>query len=334
LSYPRWDPAVDKPGQETAITVSFRTNGKVPIGGNVVMSLPASYHGTGTALSVSFTEPSSAAGTISGGYEEWKVTMQTAIPEDTIVSMEIQGLKTPEEEMKASQGKIYTTGIDGYAIDNRTLFVDSLTFGRNNLQSGHQYGAFCPNSCSRHGTCRNFGKCTCYHRPGTTDPAWIENDCSLRTCSKGKAWTDLASGNHKAHSVAECSMAGTCNRKSGQCECFAGYEGGACERSMCPNNCNGRGRCVTQEILAYEASKTYSEPWDAQKEAGCVCDLGARGPDCSLEECPTQSDPRFAKGNTFGRDCSGRGICDYSSGICQCFAGFYGTACQVKTEFG
>merc|ERR1711865_1332665 len=180
LSYPRWDPAVDKPGQETAITVSFRTNGKVPIGGNVVMSLPASYHGTGTALSVSFTEPSSAAGTISGGYEEWK----------------------------ASQGKIYTTGIDGYAIDNRTLFVDSLTFGRNNLQSGHQYGAFCPNSCSRHGTCRNFGKCTCYHRPGTTDPAWIENDCSLRTCSKGKAWTDLASGNHKAHSVAECSMAG------------------------------------------------------------------------------------------------------------------------------
>merc|ERR1711924_432644 len=59
--------------------------------------------------------------------------------------------------------------------------------------------------------------------------------------------------------------------------------------------------------------KTYSEPWDALKEVGCVCDLGARGPDCSLEECPSGSDVLLGKGNNFGRDCSGRGLCDYSS---------------------
>merc|ERR1712216_469168 len=55
--------------------------------------------------------------------------------------------------------------------------------------------------------------------------------------------------------------------------------------------------------------------WDANKHVGCVCDLGARGPDCSLEECPSGSDVLLGKGNNFGRDCSGRGICDYSSGL-------------------
>merc|ERR1719473_220761 len=64
-----------------------------------------------------------------------------------------------------------------------------------------------------------------------------------------------------------------CDRKTGECKCFDGYDGKACERTVCPSNCNGRGRCIKQEQLAYEASKTYSEPWDALKHVGCVCDL-------------------------------------------------------------
>merc|ERR1712182_25550 len=96
---------------------------------------------------------------------------------------------------------------------------------------------------------------------------------------------------------------GTCDRKTGECKCFDGYDGKACERATCPGNCNNRGRCVKQEQLAYEASKTYSSPWDANKHVGCVCDLGARGPDCSLEECPSGADVLLGKGNNFGRDC-------------------------------
>jgi hypothetical protein len=42
------------------------------------------------------------------------------------------------------------------------------------------------------------------------------------------------------------------------------------------------GVCFSQAQLATDAGRVYSTPWDAEKELGCVCDLGRRGPDCSL----------------------------------------------------
>ena len=39
-------------------------------------------------------------------------------------------------------------------------------------------------------------------------------------------------------------------------------------------------------------------------------------------------DPMKALGNEAGRDCSGRGLCDYNKGKCNCFAGYAGTQCQ------
>jgi hypothetical protein len=38
----------------------------------------------------------------------------------------------------------------------------------------------------------------------------------------------------------------------------------------------------SQFQLASDAGRVYSTPWDAEKQLGCVCDLGQRGPDCSL----------------------------------------------------
>ncbi len=80
----------------------------------------------------------------------------------------------------------------------------------------------------------------------------------------------------------ECSNKGICDRKSGECQCFPNYEGIACERTVCPNRCSDAGVCFTQKQLATEADRVYSTPWDAEKQVGCVCDLGRRGPDCSL----------------------------------------------------
>merc|ERR1712146_762742 len=47
---------------------------------------------------------------------------------------------------------------------------------------------------------------------------------------------------------------------------------------------------------------TYTDPWDADKHVGCICDLGYRGPDCSLQECPTGPDVMLGDGNSKGRD--------------------------------
>jgi hypothetical protein len=190
--------------------------------------------------------------------------------------------------------------------------------------------AYCPNGCSGHGSCGANDKCTCYNRPNG-DPAWMDHDCSKRTCPKDTAWVDVPTNENTAHASAECANRGLCDRKTGQCKCFPSYDGIACERTLCPNNCFNRGLCLTQKQLAVDAAETYSTPWDATKHVGCKCDAGFRGPDCSLQECPSGPDVMLGESASKGRDCSGRGLCDYSTGLCQCFSGFYGTKCESQT---
>jgi len=193
--------------------------------------------------------------------------------------------------------------------------------------------AYCPNGCSGHGSCGANDKCTCYARIDG-NPAWTEADCSGRTCPMSMAWVGEVVSANNAHPVVECSNKGICDRKTGECVCFPNYDGIACERTVCPSNCNEAGVCFTQQQLAQEAGRDYSKPWDANKHVGCVCDLGRRGPDCSLIECPSGPDVLKGPGNSMGRDCSGRGICDYSAGTCSCFMGYYGTKCEFQTILG
>ena len=146
---------------------------------------------------------------------------------------------------------------------------------------------------------------------------------------RGAAWVspDVVGAND-VHAISECSNRGTCNREVGKCNCHSNYEGIACERTICPNDCNDRGVCYSAKQLAEEVERTYSTPWDAEKQYGCVCDSGYRGYDCSLLECPSGPDILKGYGNEAGRDCSGRGLCDYETGECQCFRGYYGSRCQ------
>jgi len=145
-------------------------------------------------------------------------------------------------------------------------------------------------------------------------------DCSLRTCPRGKAISDSASADDDAHHLAECSNRGSCNRSTGQCKCDSMFEGSACERFMCPNDCSGRGRCVSAKNLArfrdpgelrssctsadvckdidcterdYSACmSTYTyETWEADNWYGCLCDHGYKGYDCSLRTCARGDDP-------------------------------------------
>lgn len=194
----------------------------------------------------------------------------------------------------------------------------------------HRMGGLCENHCSFHGTCEMNKNCNCF-KGLDGEAEWTGPDCSQRTCPKDFAWVGSVVGANNLHPWSECANKGLCDRKTGQCTCFAGYEGIACQRSVCPNECNFRGMCWPEKYLASKAGRTYSAPWDAMKEVGCLCDAGYRGPSCELQECPSGNDPLDGYGNEAGRDCSGRGLCDYGAGICGCFSGFFGTRCQYQT---
>ena len=117
--------------------------------------------------------------------------------------------------------------------------------------------------------------------------------------------------------------------------------------AVCPNSCSGHGTCQSQKQFFVDAAEVETgtnlkyDGWDATKIFGCKCEDGFRGPDCSLRECPSGEDPQggpslepfdsFGNGGNEYRDCSGRGLCDYSTGLCNCFKGFYGEDCSLQS---
>merc|ERR1719261_52113 len=320
--------------------------------------------------------------------------------------------------------------------------------------------AACPNSCSGHGTCNTMDQCTCFlewagnatetdaagkeqFRGISVEREWRGADCSRRTCPRGISWSASYTldpeGNDaddkalmcRHQDEVECSDQGKCDRATGMCACFPGYDGSACQRTTCPDDCSGHGTCRSNQDFAYDYAitkteqllqpgqgvdgnqgsterfeqnyrVTYDNAWDSGMHYGCLCDAGYRGPSCALVECPSSKDALddkcvpivaidgtedeiiknyqlqydAAKGasgwsNAFadqpndsvaiedgqgtagtaiqneyfrdgvvyscfgaqsGQDCSGRGICDYSSGTCACFKGYAGTACEEVEE--
>eukprot|EP01039_Chlorochromonas_danica_P006073 gene6073-6687_t len=106
--------------------------------------------------------------------------------------------------------------------------------------------------------------------------------------------------------------------------------------------------------------------WDFASIYGCYCDsswpvgfdVGQRqlseyfGPDCSLRHCPSGDDPfttdnetdctgKSQVGGRTGRsgnlcqvDCSNRGKCNYATGVCSCFSGSWGEACEKISNAG
>lgn len=105
--------------------------------------------------------------------------------------------------------------------------------------------------------------------------------------------TDLTQLPDTAHYYMECSNKGTCDRTGGDCVCFDGYEGVACQRTVCPNSCSGHGTCLTKSQLAQHDYGNSYNLWDKNVAMGCLCDPGFSGPDCSLKVCKSGIDPLY-----------------------------------------
>jgi hypothetical protein len=161
----------------------------------------------------------------------------------------------------------------------------------------------CDNNCSGHGTCMTDDVCQCYDNWGV-GLAHDSGDCSDRICPFELAWVDTPDKNGAFHKYAECSNRGICNRESGECQCFDGYEGKGCQRTTCPNDCSGHGTCEYIEDMHFAATwndytprgfeedgKTFSYTnWDHRKIRGCVCDATYGDVDCSKRMCPYGND--------------------------------------------
>lgn len=111
-------------------------------------------------------------------------------------------------------------------------------------------------NCHGHGVCTLYSRCECFEGWGakTDITTYRAPDCSARVCPSGTSWGDVPQRNGDAHNLAECSDRGICDRLTGKCKCAAGYEGSACQRLKCPNNCSGHGICVTMERLATKST--------------------------------------------------------------------------------
>lgn len=192
--------------------------------------------------------------------------------------------------------------------------------------------AECPNACSAHGKCGAYDMCICYRNWMANDCS--ERICQFGLAHVDTPMGDLDSssgaltgpdlnvvtndamypfgtpeqfpamkdsdGNiltNSAHYYRECSNKGICDRSSGNCQCFDGYSGSACQRASCPisngGTCSGHGTCETIKTIASWDNDNIYKLWDESATMGCVCDPGYDGPDCSKRQCKSGPDPLY-----------------------------------------
>lgn len=81
--------------------------------------------------------------------------------------------------------------------------------------------------------------------------------------------------------------------------------------AQCHNDCNKHGICNTHGL--------------------CDCLSGWEGNDCARRSCPVgpqiSQEPNGTDIAHDNAECSGRGVCNYSSGICDCYPGYHGNNC-------
>lgn len=195
--------------------------------------------------------------------------------------------------------------------------------------------AECPNGCNGHGKCTSYDMCICNRNWQANDCServcqfglahvdTPKGDLDMSGSITGPDLTiaensfvfpygtseqfpqgrdsDLREVTNSAHYYMECSNKGTCNRDTGECECFDGYDGAACQRASCPgypDSCSGHGVCKTIKQLAHADHSNVYELWDKHSTMGCECDEGFSGPDCSERKCKNGIDPLYYDDST------------------------------------
>jgi len=174
---------------------------------------------------------------------------------------------------------------------------------------------------------------TQYLVPGATALSIVTSGKTL-TDSFNKIYTSVVGT--KENDV--CSNRGICDTASGSCDCFTtnsdifltsnGY-GGPGARGDCGYPYTVTGSCpgeIACNLNGY-CSTGFPNPYR------CTCSAGWKSGDCSERICPYGkswfSYPTAANtGHNIVTECSDMGLCDRTSGICNCRTNFFGAACE------
>jgi len=108
--------------------------------------------------------------------------------------------------------------------------------------------------------------------------------------------SNMKKQDNSGHYYMECSNKGQCDRSAGECVCFDGYDGVACQRASCPgypSSCSGHGVCKSKKQLAKGDSYNVYRLWDHEVTMGCDCDAGYFGADCAERMCKSGIDPLY-----------------------------------------
>ncbi|KAM8872494.1 tenascin-like isoform 1-T1 [Synchiropus picturatus] len=153
-----------------------------------------------------------------------------------------------------------------------------------------------------------------------------------------------------------CNGHGNFSAETCDCVCDPGWTGSNCTEPLCPNNCQGRGRCLggkcechegfTGEDCSQDGCAADCRPSGRCVGGVCVCSDGFFGDDCSQTKCLNncQGRGRCSAGSCVCaepwsgvdcsdlaclKDCHARGRC--VNGTCHCEAGFTGEDCGERT---
>jgi len=270
-------------GATATITVGFSTASPAVAGLDADAFYDAATESLKEAISTITSDFESSCG-CTVNVDTIKVELSTLVVEEAAV-------EAPERDL----GQVYHN--TGNQILAKKLPAPASTY---------YAGADCPNSCSGHGSCSTNG-CVCWPNWGNGDESG--GACDQRICPYEIAWADTPSAENKAHALRECAGRGICDRSTGDCQCFPGYDGKGCRRTTCPNDCSGHGECKFisefRNDLGDNFKRTGDKPtldqyayefplmWDAYKTRGCLCDAKWTGMDCSIRMCPRGDYPQY-----------------------------------------
>lgn len=129
-----------------------------------------------------------------------------------------------------------------------------------------------------------------------------------------------------------CSGHGQCGQYD-QCTCHVDWVGGDCSERACPinwawatTNSNGdlNGDGDRDDITVYDSDHYFSS-------SGISYVTSQQDPHGAWEQWPAYGNTASKDEGHFYMECSNRGVCDRSTGECECFDGYTGAGCR-RTE--